>query len=59
MKYEAVTANSSEFEVKKMCQVLGQKTPNYYRWKKQREKIQHKIEQELTDIKRIETIFGK
>jgi putative transposase len=40
-----------------MCQLLGLKTPNYYRWKKQREKIQHKIEQELTDIKRIETIF--
>jgi transposase InsO family protein len=57
MKYEAVEANSSIFEVRKMCQVLGLKAPNYYRWKKQREKNQYKREEELKDIKRIETIF--
>lgn len=59
MKYEAIKANSSIFEVKKMCQVLGLKAPNYYCWKKQREMGSEKRKQELIDIKQIEEIFVK
>lgn len=36
MKYEAIEANSSTFEVKRMCKILELKAPNYYRWKKQK-----------------------
>ena len=38
MKYEAISNNSSIFEVKKMCQVLGVKAQNYYRWKSRTKK---------------------
>lgn len=59
MKYEAIEANSSKFKVKKMCQVLGLKAPNYYRWKNYRDKCSVKRDQEFRDIKRIEDIFLK
>jgi transposase InsO family protein len=57
MKYEAIEKYSSIFEVRKMCQVLGLKSQNYYRWKKQRIRNDTKRRKELEDIKRIEKAF--
>ena len=47
MKYEAIEENSSIFEVEKMCRALELKAPNYYRWKRQRDKGCEKRKQEL------------
>lgn len=57
MKYEAIEKYSSIFEVRKMCQVLGLKSKNYYRWKKQRIQNESKRRKELEDIQRIERVF--
>ena len=57
MKYEAIELHSAEFNVKKMCQVLGVKAPNYYRWKRNKLKKSSKFFIELRDIKIIEKIF--
>ena len=57
MKYEAVEANSSRFDVKKMCKVLGLKSQNYYCWKRKKEKQTEKKQLELQDIWRVEKAF--
>ena len=57
MKYEAIEANSSIFDVKRMCITLGLKPQNYYRWKRQQEKQTEKNVQELQDIRRIKKVF--
>ena len=57
MKYEAVESNSSMFDVKKMCAVLGLRPQNYYRWRRQQEKQSEKKKQELQDIRRIKKVF--
>lgn len=57
MKYEAIEANSSIFEVEKMCKALELKAPNYYRWKRQRDKGSEKRKQELLEIEKIEKVF--
>lgn len=62
MKYEAISNNSSIFEVKKMCQVLGVKAQNYYRWKSRTKKRQFhtsKVNQVwVGDITYIKTVTG-
>ena len=57
MKYEAIEANSSTFEVKRMCKILELKAPNYYRWKKQKEKKYEKVKEELEFIGKVEKAF--
>lgn len=57
MKYEAIEANSSIFDVKKMCRVLGLKSQNYYRWKRQQKKQEEKKKKELEDVQKIERAF--
>ena len=43
--------------MRKMCQVLGLKSQNYYRWKTQRIRNESKQRKELEDIQRIEKVF--
>lgn len=57
MKYEAIKANSSMFSVRRMCNALGLKEGNYYRWEGQQKKIKYKQESEYWLIKKIETVF--
>ena len=57
MKYEAILYNSSIFEVRKMCQVLGVKAQNYYRWKSRSNKETIKQIRELRDLKLIKKSF--
>ena len=57
MKYEAIEANSSIFEVRKMCKVLGLKPCNYYRWKRRQAGNLEKKRQELKDIRIIRKAF--
>ena len=57
MKYEAIEQKSSEFSVKKMCEVLELEPSNYYRWKKNKEKRHEKQRKELLIVHEIEKIF--
>ena len=57
MKYEAIEANSSTYEVKRMCKILELKAPNYYRWKKQKEKKLERLKEELEFIGKVEKAF--
>ena len=57
MKYEAIEQYSSEFSVKKMCEVLELDPSNYYRWKKNENKRREKLRKELWLVHKIEKIF--
>ena len=56
MKYEAIKANSTQFDVKKMCEVLEVNRRNYYKWVKRNEKKKLNDQKELEEIKMIEKI---
>ena len=43
MKYEAIRRYCSEYSVRKMCLVLGQRQSGYYQWLARREKRQDKL----------------
>lgn len=57
MKYEAIESHSSEFSVRKMCEVLELDASNYYRWKRNQGHRDRKLLKEKHLIKKIETIF--
>lgn len=57
MKYEAIQSFSSEFSVRRMCEVLGLNERNYYRWKNYQKKKKEKEEQYQKLIKLVEEIF--
>lgn len=59
MKYEAILENSRYFKVSNMCRYLGVTTPNYYRWKRNREKNAEKRKTLLPLVKLIEKIFNE
>ena len=45
MKYEAIYAiqtGNREFSVRKMCEAMGLRAENYYRWKRRREQREEK-----------------
>ena len=56
MKYEAIKANSTQFDVKKMCEVLEVNRRNYYKCVKRNEKKKLNDQKELEEIKMIEKI---
>lgn len=58
MKYEAISRLTKEFSVVKMCETLGVKTQNYYRWIQQESKNKKKHIKELSIINKIEEIFN-
>jgi len=57
MKYEAISAYSSEHSVRKMCQVLGLKESGYYQWLARSKKRLEKRQAEQDAIKRMGEIF--
>lgn len=57
MKYEAISANRSEFSVVKMCKALGIKQSGFYQWLKGDRRRQAKARAKLTLIHQIEKAF--
>lgn len=58
MKYEAISRLTKKFSVVKMCEILGVKRQNYYRWIRQERKNKEKHIKELSIINKIEEIFN-
>lgn len=58
MKYEAIYEYSSEFSVKKMCEVLEIKTSGYYRWRQSEVKRNIAKGKELMLIRKVEKTFN-
>ena len=58
MKYEAIPRLTKKFSVVKMCETLGVKRQNYYRWIRQERKNKEKHIKELSIINKIEEIFN-
>ena len=57
MKYEAIRSNSTRFDVKKMCDVLGVKRGSYYRWLKSQKNREQRAQDEKKEIEMIEEVF--
>ena len=57
MKYDAIRSNSTRFDVKKMCDVLGVKRGSYYRWLKSRKNREKRDLEEKKEIEMIEEVF--
>ncbi len=57
MKYEAIQKFSALFDVKKMCEVLGVKRSNYYRWLKSQQNRENRYKEEQKEIKQIKEVF--
>ncbi len=57
MKYEAIRENMPLFDVKRMCEVLGVKRSNYYRWVKKQTAQSGKKEKYRIEVKLVEEIF--
>ena len=58
MKYEAISRLTKKFSVVKMCEILGVKRQNYYRWIRQERNNKEKHIKELSIINKIEEIFN-
>ena len=58
MKYEAISRLKREFPVVRMCETLGVRSQNYYRWVRQERKSKERHIKELTIINKIEQIFN-
>ena len=58
MKYEAISRLKREFPVVRMCETLGVRSQNYYRWVRQETKSKERHIKELTIINKIEQIFN-
>lgn len=57
MKYEAIRGNSTRFDVKKMCDVLGVKRGSYYKWLKSQINGEQRELDEKKEIEIIESVF--
>ena len=57
MKYEAIRRYSTQFDVKKMCEVLGVKRGSYYRWVKSQENKELRLLDEKKEIEMIEEVI--
>lgn len=57
MKYEKIHMCSSMFDVKKMCDVLGVKRENYYRWVSSQKRKEERQKEENESIRLVEEAF--
>lgn len=57
MKYEAISRLIKQFSVVRMCEALGVRKQNYYRWIRQEKKREVKRVKELPIINKIEKVF--
>lgn len=60
MKYEAIYAiqtGSREFSVRKMCEAMGLRAENYYRWKRRRIQREEREEKERETVAVIRKVF--
>ena len=57
MKYEAIKEYSTQFNQKKMCEVLGVNRSNYYKWVKRNSKKEDNDRREKEEIRLIEEIY--
>ena len=57
MKYEAIRRYSSEYSVRKMCEVLGLKQSSYYQWLRRQEKNRSKRDAERKLAAQVGKIF--
>ena len=57
MKYEAICTYSSEYSVRKMCEVLGQRESSYYQWCSRLRRRLEKRESEEEIIRKVGEVF--
>lgn len=57
MKFESILEFSTQFDVKKMCEVLGVNRSSYYRWLKRQKLREERNLRERRDVELIEEVF--
>ncbi|PKM71796.1 MAG: hypothetical protein CVU91_12370 [Firmicutes bacterium HGW-Firmicutes-16] len=59
MKYEAIEEYRRQFSVRKMCNALGVKESNYYRWRDRQKRQQKTCWQEKLVVMKIDKLFSE
>ena len=57
MKFESILEFSTQFDVKKMCEVLGVNRSSYYRWLKRQKLREERNLREKRDVELVEKVF--